>query len=146
MTEASSNGKLVSEMFIAYLGNNKIDPSQIEYVVRGIERALLSSLFEERPANIELGKRLTITNLRQEQEPAVPIGESVTCDYLICLEDGRQFKSLKQHLGKHGMTPDEYRKRWKLPRDYPMVALKTSEIRSKIAKKSWRGRKRPAAR
>lgn len=75
-------------------------------------------------------------------KPAVPIENSVTDDYIICLEDGRQLKTLKRHLTKLGMTPAQYRARWGLPNDYPMVAHNFSERRSALSKELGLGRKR----
>ncbi len=75
-------------------------------------------------------------------EPAVPIKQSVTPEYVVCLEDGKKQKMLKRHLKTaHGMTPDEYRKRWGLPSDYPMVAPNYAKQRSALAKKIGLGRK-----
>lgn len=75
--------------------------------------------------------------------PAVSIRKSITPDYIICLEDGKKFKSLKRHLRTHfNMTPDEYRQKWNLPADYPMVAPSYSETRSKLAKDNGLGVKR----
>jgi predicted transcriptional regulator len=69
------------------------------------------------------------------QAPAVPVKKSVTPDYIICLEDGKQLKMLKRHLQTaYGMTPDEYRRKWGLPADYPMVAPNYAETRSRLAK------------
>ncbi len=74
--------------------------------------------------------------------PAVPIKQSVTPDYIICLEDGTEHKMLKRHLKTaHGMSPDKYRERWGLPRDYPMVAPNYSKTRSELAKNIGLGRK-----
>jgi predicted transcriptional regulator len=78
--------------------------------------------------------------------PAVPIRRSVTPDAIICLEDGRAFKSLKRHLSaSYGMTPDQYRAKWNLPADYPMVAPNYAEARSALAKSMGLGRKGAAA-
>ena len=78
----------------------------------------------------------------EPQKPAVPIKKSVTPDYIISLEDGRKFKSLKRHLmTSYGMTPDEYRAKWNLPSDYPMVAPSYSATRSELAKTIGLGRK-----
>jgi len=118
---------IVSEMFIAYVSNNKVEPSEVEEVVRAIGRALSQESSSE---------------LVTKNEPAVPIHESITPNYLTCLEDGKQFKSLKRHLGLHGMTPDQYRTRWGLDDDYPMVAPKYARVRSRLAKKIGLGRKR----
>ncbi|TJW27225.1 MAG: MucR family transcriptional regulator, partial [Mesorhizobium sp.] len=71
----------------------------------------------------------------QALKPAVPIKKSVMADYIICLEDGKNFKSLKRHLSTHyGLTPDEYRAKWGLPADYPMVAPNYAAARSALAK------------
>lgn len=78
---------------------------------------------------------------KPKQEPAVPIKKSVTDDYIICLEDGKKFKSMKRHLSKLGMTPDEYRAKWGLPSDYPIVCASYSAKRSQLAKDSGLGRK-----
>lgn len=76
-------------------------------------------------------------------EPAVPVKKSITPDYLICLEDGRRFKSLKRHLRtRYGMTPDEYRAKWGLPKDYPMVAPNYAQSRSELAKTMGLGQAR----
>lgn len=122
-----SNDNLIGQMFIAYVSNNNIEPSQVENVVRAISRAL-SGKKDSEP--LPAGK------------PAVPIDESISPDYLTCLEDGLQFKSLKRHLGMHGLSPDEYRAKWGLPADYPMVAPKYSKARSRLARKIGLGRKR----
>ncbi len=75
-------------------------------------------------------------------EPAVSIKKSVRPDYIVCLEDGEKHKMLKRHLrAAHDMTPDDYRKRWGLSGDYPLVAPKYAELRSKLAKKIGLGRK-----
>jgi predicted transcriptional regulator len=130
MADESFNEKLVGEMFIAYVSNNSVQPSQIADVVRAISRALSQDNSEA---------------LAARGDPAVPVEESITPDYVTCLEDGLQFKSLKRHLGMHGMTPDEYRTKWGLPDNYPMVAPKYAKARSRLAKKIGLGRKRSAA-
>ncbi len=77
-----------------------------------------------------------------KSEPAVSIKKSVRPDYIVCLEDGEKFKMLKRHLRTaHELTPDDYRKRWELPGDYPLVAPKYAEVRSELAKKIGLGRK-----
>lgn len=84
------------------------------------------------------------TVLLDEQKAAVPVKRSVTPDFIICLEDGRRFKSLRRHIETHyGLTPDQYRKKWGLPHDYPMVAPNYSATRSRLAKSMGLGR-RPA--
>jgi predicted transcriptional regulator len=78
----------------------------------------------------------------EEKKPAVPVRKSVTPDYIICLEDGKKFKSLKRHLRTHyNLSPEEYREKWGLPADYPMVAPSYSATRSQLAKDNGLGRK-----
>lgn len=78
----------------------------------------------------------------EKPKPAVPVRKSVQHDFIVCLEDGRKFKSLKRHLSaKYGMTPEEYREKWNLPADYPMVAPAYSQARSQLAKTSGLGRR-----
>jgi predicted transcriptional regulator len=82
----------------------------------------------------------------EPQKPAVSVRRSITPDYLICLEDGRSFKSLKRHLSsKYGLTPEGYRAKWDLPSDYPMVAPNYAKVRSDMAKKIGLGSQRKAA-
>jgi predicted transcriptional regulator len=79
---------------------------------------------------------------QQPAIPAVPIRTSITAEHLVCLEDGKRFRSLKHHLiSEHGMTPDQYRARWSLPTDYPMVAPNFAKVRSMIARTAGLGRK-----
>lgn len=77
-------------------------------------------------------------------EPAVPINQSITDDYLVCLEDGKKFKALRRHLERcYGLTPEQYRQRWGLPSDYPMTSPNYHETRSKLARKNGFGRAEP---
>ena len=80
----------------------------------------------------------------EAKPPAVPVRKSITPDYLICLEDGKRFKSLRRHLRLLGLTPEQYREKWKLPSDYPMVAPNYAAQRSALARKFGLGRKRKA--
>ena len=77
-----------------------------------------------------------------ELVPAVPVEESVTPDYIICLESGKKFKSMRRHLSKLGMTPEQYREKWGLPSDYPIVAASYSAKRSQMAKDNGLGKKK----
>ena len=81
---------------------------------------------------------------KAELVPAISIRKSVTPDYIVSLEDGRKFKSMKRYLSRLGMTPDEYRAKWGLPRDYPMVAPSYAKARSELAKSMGLGRKAAA--
>ena len=130
MANDSTDGNLIGQMFVAYVSNNTVEPSQVENVVRAIRRALSTDKHD--------------TALSANKDPAVPIDQSISPDYLTCLEDGLQFKSLKRHLGIHGLSPDDYRSKWGLPKDYPMVAPKYAKARSRLAKRIGLGRKRKA--
>ena len=117
----------------AYLGNNHVPISEIATLI-GTIHEVLATLGQ--PAEPEVAVKLT---------PAVPIRKSVTPDYLVCLEDGKKLKMLKRHLrSTYGMTPDEYRAKWKLPADYPMVAPNYAARRSQFAKEIGLGRTRRA--
>jgi predicted transcriptional regulator len=81
--------------------------------------------------------------MREEFKPAVPVKRSVTAEYIICLEDGKKFKSLKRHLRTHyDLSPEEYREKWGLPHDYPMVAPNYAAARSDLAKRMGLGQRR----
>ena len=124
---------LTTSIVAAYLGNNTVAVSDLPDIIRDVHVALLEISGEA----VETAKR---------PKPAVPIDESITPDHLICLEDGKPFKSLKRHLTScYSMTPEDYRVRWGLPADYPMVAPNYAAERSKLAKKLGLGRKAAAA-
>ena len=111
-----------------------------------VPRSDLPELFQavyDRLKQIETGTRIETA---EPKTPAVPIRKSVTPDYLICLDDGRKFKSLRRHLAVLHMTPEEYREKWSLPRDYPMVAPNYAAVRSALAKKMGLGQKAQNAR
>lgn len=120
---------LTSDIAAAHVSNNNVDVDEVPELITNIFGALASldasaEKEEERP------------------EPAVSIRASVKKDHIVCLEDGKKFKMLKRHLmTEYGMTPDEYRQRWDLPSDYPMVAPEYSEKRRDLAKKIGLGRK-----
>ncbi len=122
--------ELTAEIVSAYVGNNPISSTDLPSVINEVHRALSSAVTEaEKPETPEL-------------KPAVSIRRSVSPDYIICLEDGKKFKSLKRHLRTHyNLSPDEYREKWGLPRDYPMVAPNYAEARSQLAKKMGLGQK-----
>ena len=112
----------------AYVRNNTVGMSELPDLIRSVHAALqtLSGPSAAEP---------------EPPKPAVPAKKSIFKDYLVCLEDGLKFKSLKRHLrSKYGLSPDEYRQKWGLPADYPMVAPGYSEKRSKLAKKMGLGR------
>ena len=116
--------EIVADLVSAYVSNNSIRAADLPDFIASIHasiRSLGNGHVEAAPATPPV--------------PAVPIKKSLTQDHIICLEDGKKFRSLKRHLGTvYNMTPDEYRAKWGLPKDYPMVAPGYSEIRSKLAK------------
>ncbi len=120
---------LTSDVVAAYVGNNAVAMADLPTLIAQVHGALTA---------IAIG--VTAVPEASRGAPAVSIKKSLTPDHLICLEDGRKFKSLKRHLRTdHSQTPDQYRVRWGLPRDYPMVAPAYSEARSQLAKKSGLG-------
>ena len=120
---------LTTELVATFVGNNTIGVGDTPDLISGIYQALsMAGQAEERPAATPV--------------PAVPIKKSVTPDFLVCLEDGRKLKMLKRHLAtRYSLTPDEYRRRWGLPKDYPMVAPAYAAQRSTFAKEIGLGRK-----
>ncbi|KJS42221.1 MAG: MucR family transcriptional regulator [Rhodospirillaceae bacterium BRH_c57] len=137
MTEQITDKEMLSltaEIVAAHVGNNSVPVNELPQLIADVHRALSNvgsaPVQPERPT------------------PAVPVKKSVTPDYIICLEDGKKLKMLKRHLKTaYNMTPEEYRERWGLPADYPMVAPNYAEHRSTLAKKIGLGtkaRRRPA--
>jgi len=122
--------ELTADVVSAYVSNNPIPVGELPAVIGQVHAALQSRLNGAREEKPEALK------------PAVPIRRSVTPDYIISLEDGKKFKSLKRHLSAHhGLTPEEYRAKWNLPADYPMVAPNYAAARSALAKSMGLGRK-----
>ena len=122
--------RLTAEIVIAHVSNNKVAISDMVPLITKTHIAL-AGLSTKKSAH------------SAKQEPAVAIRASVKPDYIICLEDGKPFKTLKRHLMKfYGLTPDAYRAKWNLSADYPMVAPNYAAARSAIAFKAGLGRKR----
>jgi predicted transcriptional regulator len=121
-----------ADIISAYVRNHAVPPSDLPGLIATV-RAALTGIATGAP-------KIDAVPLT----PAVPVKKSVTADAIVCLEDGKSFTSLKRHLmTKHGMTPDEYRTKWGLAADYPMVPPNYAEARSKLAKKSGLGQLRP---
>jgi predicted transcriptional regulator len=121
---------LTARVVAAYVGNNAVAMSDLPSLIRNIQAAF-SSLDEDKAAP------------KVEQAPAVTIKKSITPDYIVCLEDGRKLKMLKRHLKTvYNMTPDDYRAKWGLPVDYPMVAPNYAKARSEMATRLGLGRKK----
>jgi predicted transcriptional regulator len=129
--------ELTAEIVAAFVSRNSVPRSELSALFEAVHTAVakLANGGESAPIPVEA------------QAPAVSIRKSVTPDYLICLEDGKQFKSLRRHLTGLGLTPELYRVKWNLPQDYPMVAPNYAAERSALAKKIGLGqlRKKPVA-
>lgn len=122
---------LTADIVSAYVSNNPVPAGELANLIADIHRSLEGLTTGEREAQAEPLK------------PAVPVKKSVHDDYIVCLEDGKKFKSLKRHIGVHyGLTPEEYRQKWNLPADYPMVAPSYAAARSALAKSMGLGRKK----
>jgi predicted transcriptional regulator len=122
--------ELSADIVSAYVSHNAVSPSDLTRLIADVHGALRALRSNEVPAPVE------------DLKPAVPVRKSVAADYIICLEDGKKFKSLKRHLRTHyNLSPEEYREKWGLPADYPMVAPNYSATRSKLAKDNGLGRK-----
>lgn len=125
--------ELTAEIVSAYVSNNPIPANELPNLIASVHASLKS-----------LGGA-PVDPVEEPKTPAVNPKKSVHHDYIICLEDGKKFKSLKRHLSTHyNLTPDEYRTKWNLPRDYPMVAPSYAAARSELAKKTGLGRKSAA--
>ena len=123
--------RMAVEVASAYLGNNSVPAGQVPEVINTIYTSLNALNGQVAQGSAEPPK------------PAVSVRRSVHPDYIVCLEDGKKLKMLKRHLrAAYGMTPDEYRAKWNLPADYPMVAPNYAEQRSAFAKKIGLGRKK----
>ncbi len=123
--------ELTSDVVSAYVSNNSIVASELPALIQDVFDALKKAS----DGSVEAPP--------EQFKPAVPIKKSVTEDYIICLEDGKQFKSLKRHLRTHyNLSPEEYRDKWRLPSDYPMVAPNYARARSALAKKMGLGQRR----
>lgn len=128
MEQKSELLEMTADIVSAYVGNNSVEAATLPQLIQNIHTAL--SQISSGPVEPE----------PTPQEPAVPVRKSITPDYLICLEDGRKFKSLKRHLRtKYDMSPEEYRAKWGLPKDYPMVAPNYARARSELAKQMGLG-------
>lgn len=120
--------EITTEIVAAYVGANQVPPQDIPALIRTVYTALR-----------DVGAA-TDAAAEPSQEPAVPIKRSVTPDFIVCLEDGKKFKSLKRHLRtRYGMSPEEYRAKWGLAHDYPMVAPNYAKARSDLAKRMGLG-------
>ncbi|QFU17110.1 MucR family transcriptional regulator [Microvirga thermotolerans] len=131
-TGAASNYiELAADIVSAYVSNNSVPSTELPALINEIHSAL-----------IRVGGG-TVEAPAEAPKPAVPVKKSVTPDYIVCLEDGKKFKSLKRHLRtQYNMTPEQYREKWGLPVDYPMVAPNYARARSELAKEMGLGQQR----
>ncbi|MDR3436107.1 MucR family transcriptional regulator [Telmatospirillum sp.] len=127
----SNEIELAADIISAYVRKNAVRPADLPGLIADVHGALVRVSAGSDPVVVEA------------QKPAVPIKKSVFPDFIICLEDGKKFKSLKRHLGTdHDMTPEQYREKWRLASDYPMVAPNYAAQRSALAKSMGLGQQR----
>ncbi len=120
--------ELTARIVSAYVSNNSVGPADLPQLINDTHAALSRA------------SGGVVMPEREDSRPKVPVKKSVMADYIICLEDGKKFKSLKRHLRTHyNLTPEEYREKWGLPHDYPMVAPNYARARSDLAKKMGLG-------
>jgi predicted transcriptional regulator len=119
---------LTANIVSAYVSNNTVGREDLPTMIADVHEALSKA------------SQRVVSSEREELKPAVPPKKSVFPDYIICLEDGKKFKSLKRHLRTHyDLSPEEYREKWDLPHDYPMVAPNYAAARSQLAKQMGLG-------
>ena len=125
------NGELVSltaEIVSAFVSNNSVVAGDLPSLIGDVHDALSRAINRNGEP------------MREEPKPAIAVKKSITPDHIVCLEDGKKFKSLKRHLRTHyNLSPEEYREKWGLPHDYPMVAPNYAAARSQLAKKMGLG-------
>ncbi len=133
-TSQSAIIELTSQIVGAYVARNVVQATDLPALIASVYQSL-STLDQPAPPEAAV-----------EQKPAVPVKKSVFPDYIVCLEDGKKLKMLKRHLqASYGLTPDEYRAKWGLPADYPMVAPNYAKTRSDLALKLGLGRRAKSA-
>lgn len=127
----NNNIELAADIVSAYVSNNSVPAADLPALISDVYNALLRVGSNVAPAPAEPPK------------PAIAVKKSVTNDFIICLEDGKKFKSLKRHLRtQYGLSPEDYREKWGLPADYPMVAPNYAKARSNLAKQMGLGQQR----
>ena len=121
--------EMVSDIVSAYVAHNPVPVADLPKLIEKVHSTL-----------VEIDGAVGGVDSKPELKPAVPVRKSVTDDHIVCLEDGKKFKSLKRHLRtRYDMSPDEYREKWNLPADYPMVAPNYAKQRSDLARKMGLG-------
>ena len=123
--------QLAAQIVAAYVGNHAVPQGELPKLIAEVHHALAA-----------LAAGDTVRQPAPDIRPAVNVRKSITPEYLVCLEDGKRFKSLKRHLRSHyNMSPDQYRKKWGLPADYPMVAPNYAAARAKLARTMGLGKR-----
>jgi predicted transcriptional regulator len=135
-----------TQIVTAWLGAHAIASAALPSLIRDVHRALAGRELDRPDADggaPAKAKPPVKERFRQAKAPAVDVQRSVFADHLICLEDGKSFKTLARHLNEtHGMTPEQYRTKWDLPANYPMMAPDYSKLRSRLSKASGLGKRR----
>lgn len=130
-TEVASYVELAADIVSAYVSNNSVSAGDLPGIINEVHAALIKVSTGGAEPQAEALK------------PAVAVKRSITADFIVCLEDGKKFKSLKRHLRtQYNMSPEEYREKWGLPSDYPMVAPNYAAARSELAKRMGLGQQR----
>ena len=128
MEDQNKLTNMVVEIVGAFVSNNSVPSAELPLLITSVHKALIGLDGADEVKSTE------------PQAPAVSIKKSIGADFIVCLEDGRKFKSLKRHLRtKYNLTPEEYRAKWSLPKDYPMVAPAYAQARSDLAKQMGLG-------
>ena len=131
MSDTNNHIELAAEIVSAYVSNNSVPASDLSTLLSDVHAAIV---------RVSTG---TVVVAPEAAKPAVPPKKSITNDYIVCLEDGRKFKSLKRHLRtQYNLSPEQYREKWALPADYPMVAPAYARARSALAKQMGLGQQR----
>jgi len=129
--EQSHSVELAAEIVAAFVSHNSLPVAELPSLIASVDATLR-----------RLGTGVAASAPAEKLEPAVPVRKSIAPDFLICLDDGKKFKSLRRHLATLGMTPDQYRAKWNLPASYPMVAPNYAAQRSALAKSMGLGQSR----
>ena len=126
-----NNIELAADIVSAYVSNNSVPAGELPSLIQEVYTALT-----------RVGAGIAVAP-SEPPKPAISVRKSITNDYLVCLEDGKKFKSLKRHLRtQYGLSPEDYREKWSLPPDYPMVAPNYAKARSNLAKQMGLGQQR----
>ena len=124
ISESSNPVDLAAEIVSAFVSHNALPPADLPALIESVHAGL-----------VKIASGVAVAEETTAPTPAVSVRKSITPDYLVCLDDGKKFKSLRRHLTVLGMTPEQYRAKWNLPADYPMVAANYAAQRSALAKK-----------